>query len=109
MSLKASALVPEMLAALRESLGRDFGKVRDFARPELQKLAQSLVHIGKLVAENKVTERQARALLKIHLNATQTVLLTVEGMGVIAIERALNAALATVRDAINTGVGFKLV
>lgn len=79
MSLEAAALVPEMLAAVRESLGRDFGKVRDYARPELQKLAQSLVDIGNLAAEQKVTERQARALLRIHLNTTQTVLLTVEG------------------------------
>lgn len=34
---------------------------------------------------------------------------TIEGLGVLAVEGAINATLAVVRDTVNTAVGFKLV
>ena len=42
-------------------------------------------------------------------NATKTVFLTVEGLGILAVEAAMNAALKTIRDAVNTAVGFVLL
>ncbi len=109
MDVKVSDLAAKMLAAVRESLGNDFAKVKDFASPELETLAQSLVNIGRLAAEGKATPRQAKALLKVHLNTTQTIFLTVEGLGIIAVENAINAALGAVRDTINGSLGFTLV
>jgi hypothetical protein len=38
-------------------------------------------------------------------NASRAVLLTIKGLGIIAVEGAINAALDVVRDTINSAVG----
>jgi hypothetical protein len=107
--LSPKRLVTDMLAAVKASLGTDWPKARDYARPEFQRLATSLVDIGKLVLAGKVNEQQARALLAIHRNTTQIVLLTIEGLGVIAVENAINAALDAIRTTVNRAVKFALL
>src|SRR5262245_11391051 len=107
--LSVAGLATDMLQAVKASLGKDFGKAKDFAKPELQRLARSLVDITKLVAEDKVTKQQAKSLLAIHRNTTKVVLLTIEGLGIIAVENALNAAFSVIRDTVNGFVKFALI
>jgi hypothetical protein len=98
-----------MLEAARKSLEKDWPKARDFAKPELQRLARSMVDIIRLINEDKLNKQQAKALLEIHRNTTQIVLLTIEGLGIIAVQNAINAALDTVRTVVNRAAGFALV
>ena len=107
--LSIKKLVADMLGAVKASLGKDWPKAKDFAKPEFQRLAASLVDIGRLALAGKVNEQQARALLAIHRNTTQIVLLTIEGLGVIAVENAINSALDTIRTTVNRAVKFALV
>ncbi len=109
MSLKLSDLVKSMVDAAKNSLASDWPKVEDYGRPELKKLSQSLIDIARLAADGKINARQAKAILQIHRNTTQTVMLTVEGMGLIAVEKAINAALKSVADAVNAAAGMKIV
>ena len=71
--LSVADMVSDMLQAVKASLGKDYRKAKDFARPELQRLARSLVDIAKLVATDKVTKQQARSLVAIHQNTTRVV------------------------------------
>jgi hypothetical protein len=107
--LSVASLGEAMLEAIRKSLDKDWPKARDFAKPELQRLARSMVDIVRLIEEAKVTKQQAKALLKIHRNTTQIVLLTIEGLGIIAVQNAVNAALGAVRTVINRAAGFTLL
>ena len=107
--MKQSELARAMLAAVKESLGEDWPDAKDWAKPEIQRLARVLVDIGKLVSQEKVTPAEAKALLNIHRNTTQTVMLTMRGMGLIAVENAVNAGIGAIRDIVNTAVGFRLV
>ena len=107
--LSVADLVSDMLQAVKASLGKDYRKAKDFARPELQRLARSLVDIAKLVATDKVTKQQARSLVAIHQNTTRGVFLTLEGLGIIAVENALNAAIGAVRSTVNGAVKFALI
>lgn len=109
MSFTVAEILKPMMAAARQSLDRDWGQAEDYAKPELKRLAASLADIAKLHAAGKVNKRQAKALLRIHSNTTQTVLLTINGLGVVAVEDAINAALGAARDVVNTAVGFRLV
>jgi len=109
MSLKISDIISPMVKAAASSLGEDWPEVKDYAVPELRKLAQSLIDITELRARDKLTQRQARSLIRIHKNTTMMVMLTVEGLGIIAVENAINAALKAVRETVNTFIGFKLV
>lgn len=109
MALKVSDLVKSMLEAAQASFAADWPKVQDYAKPELKKLAQSLADIVKLVHGETVNRQQAKALFQIHKNTTLMVLLTIEGLGVIAVENAINAALNTVGETINAAAGIKLL
>ena len=107
--LSVGDLVNDMLQAVKASLGKDYSKAKDFARPEVQRLARSLVDIAKLVAAGKVTKQQAKSLVAIHKNTTRVVFLTIEGLGIIAVENALNAAIGAIRDTVNGAVKFALI
>jgi hypothetical protein len=107
--LSVGDLVSDMLQAVKASLGKDYSKAKDFARPEVQRLARSVVDIAKLVAAGKVTKQQAKSLVAIHKNTTRVVFLTIEGLGIIAVENALNAAIGAIRDTVNGAVKFALI
>jgi hypothetical protein len=108
-ALPVGPLVESMVAAARASLGRDWSKARAFAEPQFDNLARSLVSIGELTLEGTITAQEAAALLEIHKNTTRIVLLTVRGIGLLAAENAINAALGAVRDTVNRAIGFALL
>src|SRR5262249_44497925 len=109
MALKVGDLFKDMLAAAKGEFGAKWPAVKDLAQEQFKELARNLARIADLFASGKVNEAQARLLLGIHKNATQTLLLSIEGIGLIAVESAVNAALNVVKDAVNTALGFALV
>lgn len=109
MDFKVSDLLKAMLGAAKGEFGETWPEVQDFAKTEFKKLAQTLVDIGKMRAQGKITATQARILIRMQRRTTQTVLLTIEGLGILAVERAINAAIAVVRDTVNKAAGLVLV
>lgn len=108
MSLKVSDVLGPMLDAAKKSLGKDWSKVKDYGEPEFKSLAQSMVDITGRIASGKISKRHGKALLRIHANTTQTVFLTIEGLGIIAVENAINAALKAARKVLKAAIGFSL-
>ncbi len=43
------------------------------------------------------------------LNASKAVLLTIEGIGLLAAEAAVNAVLDVIKDSVNTALGFAIL
>jgi len=109
MSLNVSELATKMLDAAKGVLSEKWPEIQDYAETETKKLAESLVMIEKLKLAGRINEEQAKLHFDIQKNAARTVLLTVEGLGILAVEQALNAASAVVKDAVNTAVGFHLL
>ena len=102
-------LVSTMVSAAKGSLGTDWIKVATYAESEFERLAASLANIAKLVADKRISGQEAESLLRIHRNTTMTVMLTVEGMGIIAVETAINAALGAVKDLVNGAAGVRIL
>lgn len=109
MSTKPSDIWTAMIGAARESLGNDWHDVKTFAEPELKRLARTLLDIGRQAASGEISEAEARALLRIHRNTTQIVLLTARGMSLLAVENAINAALDAARAPLNAALGIALL
>lgn len=109
MKLKASSLAKDMLAAAKGPLQDDWPQIRDYASAEFRKLALSIVMIERLYLQEKLTKTEAKLHLRIQKNASQTVLLTVQGLGLLTVERSINAALKVVRDSVNSALGFALL
>ena len=102
-------LVETMVAGAKGAFATDWPKARDYAGPEFARLAQAVRDIAALHAAGRISDLEARSLFEIHRNTTRVVFLTVEGLGLIAVENAINAAVGAARAAVNTALGFPLL
>ncbi|PVW15808.1 hypothetical protein DDV96_05950 [Marixanthomonas spongiae] len=98
-----------MLAAAKGVMEANWEDVKPYAEQEFKNLSENLQLIIRLRAENKITEEQAKLYLDIHKSSVKIVLLTIEGLGILAVEQAINAALDVVKDTVNTAIGFVLI
>jgi hypothetical protein len=109
MALNVSSLAKTMTEAAKGKLRDHWPEVKEFARAEAKKTAETLAMIERLALVGQINAKQAKALLGMQKNSALAVLLTVEGLGLLAVESAINAALGAVRDTVNTAVGFALL
>jgi hypothetical protein len=103
------ALLKQMLTAAQGTLGTKWPTVRDYASSEFTKLLLEAENIAALKAKGTINEQEAALLIGMQRNASRAVLLTVKGLGLIAAQEAIDAALAVVRTTINTAIGFVLL
>jgi hypothetical protein len=109
MALSASGLAKQMLAAAKGEVAEKWPDVKLYAEAEARKLAQTLVMIEKLKVSGKITKKQADILLDMQKQTSRVVLLTIEGLSLLAAEAAINAAIKSIRDAVNDAIGWKLI
>ena len=109
MALDLGELAAKMFEAFKGTLTDKWPEIKDYAESESKKLAESLIMIEKLVITNQINEDQAKLYLDIQKNATRTVLLAIEGLGIIAVEQAINAAMDVLKDTVNTALGITLI
>lgn len=109
MNLDAISLGKDILAALNGSLVAKWPDAKEYGETEAKKLAQTLVMIGTLKATGKINKEQAELHLEMQKNATRMVLMTIEGLGILAAEGAINSALNAVKDTVNKEIGFTLL
>jgi hypothetical protein len=109
MSLDAGALASQMLGVALPILKKDAQNAESFAKLEFAKIAQTIVSIGEQLAVAEITQPEAVLYLDMQKNASQTVLLALQGLGLLAVESAINAALGVIKTAVNTAVGFALI
>jgi len=108
-SINFGTLFPKMLAAAQGPLKKQWPVVKDYVESEFKKIGESILFIETQRALGKMTDEQARLHLKLQTLASKNVLLAAEGLGYLAVEAAINAALAVVKDAINTALKFPLI
>lgn len=109
MGLNVSQLGKDILGAFKGTLTEKWPDIKDYAEAEAKKMAQTLVMIEALKLSGKINNEQANLHVEIQKNATRIVLLTLEGLGVLAVEAAINAALGVVKDTVNSALGFALL
>jgi hypothetical protein len=109
MALDVDAISQAMATAFFGSLRKSVPGIKTYAQEEAKKFAQSLAMIEALKVAGKIDKDEAALHLEIQKNATRTVFLTVKGLGILAVEEAINAALNAVKGAVNTALGFVLI
>lgn len=107
--LDIAQTLKDMASAASGVLKNKWPDAKSFAETEFQKIAQTIVSIGEQRAAGTINNQQAELLLDMQKNASRAVLLTIEGLGILAVEEAINAALGAVSKAVNTAVGFVLI
>jgi hypothetical protein len=108
-NINVSDVLAGMIAAAQGVFSNKWPKVKDFAEAEFEKLARTLVQIEALKVSGQITDGEASVLLEMQKNTARAVMLALEGMSLLLVEQAINAALAVVKDAVNRAVGFPLI
>jgi len=108
-NLDITKMVETMWGAAKQPLGSAATAAEPFAKSQFTNIAQTVAQIAAGVPTGQIDEQQAKYLLSIEKHATETALLTVEGLGIVAAESAINAALGAVATLVNTAVGFALI
>ena len=108
-TIDVNALGSQMLAAALPILKKDAADAESFAKTEFAKIAQTIVAVGEQVAAGQINQQQAQLLLDMQTSASRNVLLTIQGLGILAVEAAINAALGVAKGAVNTALGFTLI
>jgi hypothetical protein len=109
MAINTSQLKGLMVHAAKQEVGDAWPEIRLYAESEARKIAETIKMIGKLAEQQKITPTGARLHLRIQKNAAMTVLLTVEGMSLLAVENMINATIRAIRDSVNSSVPFALI
>jgi signal transduction protein with GAF and PtsI domain len=109
MALDPIQLATTMLSAALGVLKKKTPEIQQYAETEFKKIAETIATIAKMVAAGQMGEEEAKLHLQIQASASRAVLLCVEGLGLLAAEAAINAALASVKDLVNAALPFKLL
>ncbi len=109
MALDPKDLLGPILKAIKPILSKYWSDVKDYAETEAEKMATTLANITELRVTGKINDQQAGALVDMQKHSMQAVLLAVEGIGLIAAQSAINAALAAVKTVVNKAIGFALL
>jgi hypothetical protein len=109
MAIDIQQLLTPMLNAAKAVIGKKWPDIQTYAETEFKKIGENILMIEKMKLQGNVTEPQAKILMDLQKNASRAVLLTLEGVGLIAAEQAINAALGAIRDVVNKAIGFALL
>ena len=109
MSLNATKLASDIASSFIGVLKGKVPDIKDYAVGEAKKFAQAFVTIEKLVLSGKISKKSAKLHLEIQKNSAQIVFLTIEGLGLLAVEGAINAAMNVIKDTVNKALGFALI
>ncbi len=104
-----SELLPKMLEAAKGVLKKKWPDAKGYAESEFRKLQETVQFIEGEVLAGRMTEERARQHFAMQKRTAIQVLLAIKGLGQLAAEAAINAALDVVKDVINKAVGFALI
>ncbi len=108
-TLDVNSLFNSMITAAKKSLQGSAATLTQLASNSFKGLAQTLVDIQEMQSSHEITAYQADLLVDMGKNTLRTVMLTEEGLALLAVQNAINAALDAVRTSVNKAIGFTLL
>lgn len=109
MSINTAQLGKDMIAAASGVFNQKWPEIKDYAEDEIEDFTRVLARIATRHATGKLTEENAKALVRAQVKSMEIVFLAVEGMGIIMVEMAINAAIDVVKTTVNKAMGFTLI
>ncbi|ATY31265.1 hypothetical protein [Sphingomonas psychrotolerans] len=98
--------ISDRIASVLTGYGKSAG---GFARTEGEKIALAIRQIAEMVRDGEILPEEAPLYFDIQLQHSRAVLRTVEGIGLVAAEQAINGTIDLIRGAVTTALGFPLV
>ena len=108
-SIDFNSMLSQMIGAAKISLADKWPTVESLATSSLKSIAQNIIDIEVMTEENVITKEQSVLKIMLQQNAFRTMLLTQEGLGLLAAQDALNAVTDVIRGTVNKAIGFVLL
>ena len=109
MALDLAELATNMASAAKEVITESWDDIQPLAEANFFLLAEGITNIEEKFLLGDISEEKAKKLLRMKKNTLEIALLTIEGLSLIAVEQAINAALNIVKDAVNSAHNFTLI
>ena len=109
MALDVDSVVSQMLAAAQGPLQQYWKSAGPVAESQFTNIAQMIEQIGVDRATETITPQDAQNRLQMAKNDAQAALDALEGLGELAAQNAINAALSAVSGIVNGYLGFALI
>jgi hypothetical protein len=100
MEIDFKSVAADMLEAIKNVVGDNISDIQDLVDDELEDFAKRTATLTKKVAAGTLSVEQAKSILKIRKNAVETVILSAAGIGILAAEEAINAAIGVLKEVI---------
>ncbi len=100
MEIDFKAVAADMLKAIKNVVGDNIKDIEDMVDDELEDFAKRTAILTQKVANGDLSVEQAKSILKIRKNAVETVILSAAGIGILAAEEAINAAIGVLKNVI---------
>ena len=108
-NIDVQKILTSMIGAAKGVFGQKWPGIKNYAEAEFEKLSRTLLQIEVLRLGNQISEGEASVLFEMQKNTARAVMLALEGMSLLLVEGAINAALKVVKDTVNTALGFVLL
>ncbi|MGC4089900.1 MAG: hypothetical protein QM756_18835 [Polyangiaceae bacterium] len=114
MSVQVDDILKKMLDAGAAAFGQGWSHVKAFAPVEFKKIALQLAEIAENVAKFELdpndgfSPETGKLLVKMQRNATESVLVAVSALTLIAVQKALDGIFAVLKAAFSSTLGLLL-
>ncbi|WP_420549467.1 hypothetical protein [Curvivirga sp.] len=105
-SLDLEEVLKAAIAAAKVSAGGEWNEIREFAKKAAKNLLNSGVMVAKLLAENSITEGDARQLAEEEKIVVRMQLRTFAGVALVTAQNVFNAVMGVVKETINGVIGL---
>lgn len=108
-NLNFSKLIKDMINAAKGEFSDHWKEVKPYAEKEFKSFAENIKLIAQLKLDGKINEEQAKLYIDIQKSSMRIVLLTIQGLGLLTVEAAINAAIDTIKSTVNTALGWTVL
>lgn len=105
-SIDIGQLATDAFGAMLPIIRDQGARIVEFAKSEAVKIASSVEQIGRLRLSGVINDEEMALHLEIQKSASRAVLMAVQGMGILAAEQAVNAALSVVTGTVGRVLGI---
>ena len=103
-------IINQMMGAAGKVItGKKWDQAKVYAENEFKNFTNDLLLIKQLYDAGKITQDRAIAHVKFQKDSMETVLIAIEGLGILLVQDAINAALDAAKQTVNKSIGFALL
>ncbi|NTS76292.1 hypothetical protein HR060_05365 [Catenovulum sp. SM1970] len=111
MSVNFEQVLANILDSAASAFGDGWDSIKTYAPAEFKKISSQIVEIAENVAKYQLNDNEGysaqtgKLLLQMQRNATEGVLVAVSTLTLIAVQNAINAIFASLRETFNDALG----